>query len=192
MNKSVYKFEPDSPRTPPDSPDNDSYGDGISPLTEPNTPEKGSKRNTSHKFAMPFPSFFIKNPQTELEEEYLMELERNYNEYKNVVASIDFITNKYINDLQKNPNVRTILTTYEDAVACYNAFLGKFINISVFISQPESNLIDFIIEGAKKRIQILYSESIVGGKQKTRKNKKIKRKTNKKIKRKTNKKIKCK
>ena len=184
MNKPVFKFNPDSPRTPPDSPDNDPYGDGISPLTEPNTPDKRSTKNTSQKFSLPFP--LIKNPQTELEDEYLLELERNYNEYQNVVGSIDYITNRYINDLKQNPTVRTILTTYEDAVECYYTILGKFINVSVFVSGKESKLIDTIIESTQIRLQILYSENNVGGKRKTQKNKKIK----KKIKRKTNKKIK--
>ena len=184
MNKSVFKFNPDSPRTPPDSPDNDPYGDGISPLTEPNTPDKRYKKNTSQKFSLPFP--LIKNPQTELEDEYLLELERNYNEYQNAVGSIDFITNRYINDLKQNPTVRTILNTYEDAVECYYTILGKFINVSVFVSGQESKLIDTIIESTQIRLQTLYSENNVGGKRKTQKNKKIK----KKIKRKTNKKIK--
>lgn len=183
MNNSVFKFNPDSPRTPPDSPDNDPYGDGISPLTEPNTPEK-RKKKISKTFSLPFP--LIKNPQTELEDEYLLELEQNYNEYKNAVGSIDFITNRYINDLKQNPTVRTILNTYEDAVECYYTILGKFINVSVFVSGQESKLIDTIIESTQIRLQTLYSENNVGGKRKTQKNKKIK----KKIKRKTNKKIK--
>jgi len=181
---SVFKFNPDSPRTPPDSPDNDPYGDGISPLTEPNTPEK-SKKKIPKTFSLPFP--LIKNPQTELEDEYLLELERNYNEYQNVVGSIDYITNRFIDNLIQNPNVRkNILKTYEDAVECYNTILGNFINQSAFVSTQESNVIDTIIESAQIRLQTLYSENNVGGKRKTRKNKKIKNK----IKRKTNKKIK--
>lgn len=185
MNNSVFKFNPDSPRTPPDSPDNDPYGDGISPLTEPNTPEKSKKKIIPKTFSLPFP--LIKNPQTELEEEYLLELERNYNEYQNVVGSIDYITNRFIDNLIQNPNVRkNILKTYEDAVECYNTILGNFINQSAFVSTQESNIIDTIIESAQIRLQTLYSENNVGGKRKTQKNKKIK----KKIKRKTNKKIK--
>ena len=181
---SVFKFNPDSPRTPPDSPDNDPYGDGISPLTEPNTPEK-SKKKRPKTFSLPFP--LIKNPQTELEDEYLLELERNYNEYQNVVGSIDYITNRFIDNLIQNPNVRkNILKTYEDAVECYNTILGNFINQSASVSTQESNVIDTIIESAQIRLQTLYSENNVGGKRKTRKNKKIKNK----IKRKTNKKIK--
>tara|TARA_B100000902_G_C26402736_1_gene478585 strand:+ start:89 stop:304 length:216 start_codon:yes stop_codon:yes gene_type:complete len=62
----------------------------------PDTPEK----KILHNFSLPFPSFLIKNPQIELEEEYLGG-KRKTQKNKKIKKKIKRKTNKKIKKLRK-------------------------------------------------------------------------------------------
>jgi hypothetical protein len=145
------------------------YDDDVSPLTSRSTsPESLSGYEYTHPRRVIPPPIQL----TELEQTYLSQLEKHYNQYKNSVGSIQFITNEFINDL---PTLKHILKTYTAAMECYNKILGGFINVYVFVDGTESNLIDLIMEIAKTRIQKMYRRHTIGGKRKTRKNQKTKK-----------------
>ena len=188
-NKPIFKFDPSHPRTPPNERIDDSYGDGISPLTEPNTPDRNENKNSSSVMPMPMPLSINYISAIELADEYVSMLEENYRDnFQNAVASVHYITNKFINDLKTRPGLQSALNNHE-AVHMYSDIINEFVNIYGFVSTQERNQIKFIMESAIIRINNVYLENTIGGKKKNRKkkNKSHKKKTKKTNKRKRNK-----